>query len=536
MIRLGRIRARPRSDRTLPGPLRRRDWTAQAPAPAGPAGRAAGQPHEGHRRPGAAPPRPQGRRPGPGPGDPRLGTMLRGPGGPRAAPAASSTWPPRPTPGRSPRSSPRPRCCNAPASTRRPRWCWSGPSRERAPDNPELAMMLAGVRLSEQAMLPPQQRSWGDFDQAVEQAEQALRVAAEAEGIADPQSVDLAIVLADRDLLEGRIDQADARLQGVLGSSPNNPGLWAARAELMPTIRPARAGHPPDRAGPGGHRRWRQLRIARGDPRQPGQGPGGPAPPDRGGRPPPARRAGRALGGARPAPAGPGRPRRRRPGVPQLGEARAGRPPPDPRPDRRRPAGRPDRRRPEAARQPLRGPCRPVARLRRTLRGPRGHRRSPLSPGPGRDPAPGGRAHGDGPADPGTSAGDGTGKTNPRLKLLEQAREIIDGPEGVLVDARELADAHLLLGRILEARGEPEEAVISYKNAWDRGAEQALTPLTDLLARLGRFDELEQLALDSEADLRLSQLSAQALLGAGEVSRASRLIDRAGTTPTPRPP
>jgi tetratricopeptide (TPR) repeat protein len=400
---------------------------------------------------------------------------------------------------------------------------------ERAADNPELAMMLAGVRLSEQATLPPQRRSWADFEAAVEGARRALQVAAEAEGIADPQSADLAIVLADRDLLEGRIDRADARLQEVLGRSPANPSLWAARAELM-----RRSGQPEqairlieqglEAAGDGARLRIAlggvllQLGKGREAQRRLVEGIDGLKVDEQAelweelGR---LRLAQADLDGAdlaflNWAKLEPGAPR---PILARIDVALQG--------DRIADARKLLDSLSEGLADQLQGfgdlfegreatedlPYR-LARAEILLREAEGMKAAPA------DPSPRG------------SGGEGGVKgTNRRLALLEQAQDIVNG---VLGDAKELDDAHLLLGRILEAKGFPEDAVTSYRNAWERGAEQALTPLTDLLAGLGRFDELERLADESEADPRLDRLSAQALMGAGQVSRASRLIDRAG--------
>ena len=115
-----------------------------------------------------------------------------------------------------------------------------------------------------------------------------------------------------------------------------------------------------------------------------------------------------------------------------------------------------------------------------------------------------------------------------RRTILDQASEVM---EGVLRSAGELAPAHLLNGRIREARGRLDEAIFSYRKAWQLGSSDALPRLTNLLAQLRRFDELEQLANASGTDSNASRQSAQSLINAGEIGGATRLLNDAVNDP-----
>ncbi len=74
---------------------------------------------------------------------------------------------------------------------------------------------------------------------------------------------------------------------------------------------------------------------------------------------------------------------------------------------------------------------------------------------------------------------------------LAEAREVADA---LVKDVPTMAVAYLLRGRILERFGESEEALNDYQEALDRGLEAARILAIELLADLGRFDALEELA------------------------------------------
>lgn len=103
----------------------------------------------------------------------------------------------------------------------------------------------------------------------------------------------------------------------------------------------------------------------------------------------------------------------------------------------------------------------------------------------------------------------------------------------VLGSAPDLAPALLLSGRIQEALGNSEAAVNHYQRAWLQKSQEALPRLADLLVKRREFDTLEELmtAASSGADAGASRLSAQALLGAGQVDRANRLLQSAVDDP-----
>ena len=102
---------------------------------------------------------------------------------------------------------------------------------ERPSGNQELLMLLVRCRLAVQLALPPERRNWSEFDRDAARVEEANRAGAEAEGV-DPQSVELTIMLADREFQDGRTEAADDRLEKAIERWPNNPKIWASRAEL----------------------------------------------------------------------------------------------------------------------------------------------------------------------------------------------------------------------------------------------------------------------------------------------------------------
>ena len=116
----------------------------------------------------------------------------------------------------------------------------------------------------------------------------------------------------------------------------------------------------------------------------------------------------------------------------------------------------------------------------------------------------------------------------PEAATLERADEAVDS---ILEDAPSLPDALLLRGRIKLRRGQLDDAAEAYRAALDGGAAGALPELIDLLARLGRFEEIEALA-EARAGLGARRLSTQALIGAGQADRAARMLDRAVDDPS----
>lgn len=107
---------------------------------------------------------------------------------------------------------------------------------------------------------------------------------------------------------------------------------------------------------------------------------------------------------------------------------------------------------------------------------------------------------------------------------LEEAGRLL---EAVLLDAPEVPAAHLLRGRVFERQDRLDDAIASYRRAWDRGASAALPRLVDLLGRLRRFDDLAGLKLKVPA-LRLDQLAAFSSFRAGDADSARLFVEQAG--------
>ena len=107
-------------------------------------------------------------------------------------------------------------------------------------------------------------------------------------------------------------------------------------------------------------------------------------------------------------------------------------------------------------------------------------------------------------------------------RLLEASRIV----ESVLVDAPEVPAAHLLKGDVLKRLNKLDEAIASYRRAWDRGASVALPKLVEMLIRRRKFDELNGLRLKVES-FDLDRLSTVASLRIGDVEAADRFIRQA---------
>lgn len=351
----------------------------------------------------------------------------------------------------------------------------------------QLLLSLMQLRLVEQANRPPSSRSWTEFDRLATMAQ-------------DANVVEIELMLADRDALDGRADLADDRLRAALERWPKSQKLWAARAELLKRLgRPDEAIALLERGlesiGDGPTIRVALARLlvdlGRGQEAQ--------------------RRLIEGIEGF-----SPGQKAELWQAVGLLRKAQGDY-------DGARTAFEqwralatlsPDpilalvdvallaNRLPEAgmhleqlkALNGERDPNYKMARASILLRGAE-------------------RARGD-----------------DKSRLLTQANSTIDE---VLGDAPDLAPALLLSGRIHEALGQDDQAVDAYRKAWKRKAQEALPRLADVLVRHRRFDELEQLmtAASSGADAGASRLSAQALLAAGQVDRANRLLDSAVDDP-----
>jgi len=123
----------------------------------------------------------------------------------------------------------------------------------------------------------------------------------------------------------------------------------------------------------------------------------------------------------------------------------------------------------------------------------------------------------------GTSARPVDDEATRRDPRLEEARRLI---EAILGDSPEIPAAHYLLGEVATRQGRDDEAVRSYRAAWDRGFEGALPKLVDRLTRLKRFDDLAELRSLGGAG-RLARLSAVSSLQSGDLALAARFVAQA---------
>jgi tetratricopeptide (TPR) repeat protein len=102
--------------------------------------------------------------------------------------------------------------------------------------------------------------------------------------------------------------------------------------------------------------------------------------------------------------------------------------------------------------------------------------------------------------------------------------------EALLASALKMADglpvAYFLMGRVEERQGRIDEAIKSYRNAWDRGEQDALPRLVELLFRRKQFDEIAKLEGDVTGS-QLDRLSADLALRAGDADQADRFIEQA---------
>ena len=371
---------------------------------------------------------------------------------------------------------------------------------------PELRINLVRVRLSEQATRPSEERSWEAYDRALEAAEAVV-----------PDSAELLILRAERAMLDDRPEQVDDLLEDALARSPENPRIWSALADLM-----LRGGRPDealrvldrgDRADAAGDNAT--LRMARA-------------------------RVLVALGRGQDAQ------RNLVAGIDEL---------------------------PRSDRAML---WEALGRLRMQQADPSGAKRafqawaklSPESPDPllallelalksgdfgaantllallSNLSALSGDASGPAADEAADPAGlpyrmalamtrfyqAGRSPEAPEAATLERADEAVDA---ILKDAPDLPEAHLLRGRIKERRGLLDDAAEAYRAALEGGAAEALPDLIDLLVRLGRYEEIEALA-ESDAGLGAGRLSAQALIGAGQADRASRMLQQLVDDPDDR--
>jgi len=356
-----------------------------------------------------------------------------------------------------------------------------------SPEDPELLTALAKVRMREQALRPASSRRWTDFDRALEAA---LEVA--------PESVDLGLLSADRQVLAGRLDQAETILQQLRDRAPRDPRPWVALAEVrLRQARPEAAletldrADDPDAAGDDSSIRLTRSRVLLA------QGQGRKA------------RAGLVEGIDRLS-------------IDQQAELYAAL--------GRLLIGQGDT---QAAREALnawaatrpRDPEPILARLRLAV-------------------DDGDLAEARQLVERLGTIGDeedlsyrlglallylraAAEEPSRALDLLTQAEQIATQ---VLQAAPELEDAYLIRARVRHrralvqnARDRLADAVNDYRAAWERGAQDALPPLIDLLLKLERFDELRRLPRPVP-DGSVEQVSALALLGAGQTERAAELL------------
>jgi len=119
-----------------------------------------------------------------------------------------------------------------------------------------------------------------------------------------------------------------------------------------------------------------------------------------------------------------------------------------------------------------------------------------------------------------------------RKTLLSEADSLV---ESILRDTKNHPTAMLFKGQILEAEENWDKAVEYYSRAWARGAPAALSRWIDLLARLGRTDDLIRLR-QSDTTNQIDQLEALTFLRHGNRSEASKVLeqslgDRSGAQP-----
>lgn len=103
---------------------------------------------------------------------------------------------------------------------------------------------------------------------------------------------------------------------------------------------------------------------------------------------------------------------------------------------------------------------------------------------------------------------------------VEEAMALVDR---LLKQAPDLPAAHLLQGRLLERRGQTDEALSAYRRAWDGGSTMAYAPMAALLARLGRFEDLRALQ-SSDRAFQLGGLAALASWQAGDRDQAAQFL------------
>lgn len=123
-----------------------------------------------------------------------------------------------------------------------------------------------------------------------------------------------------------------------------------------------------------------------------------------------------------------------------------------------------------------------------------------------------------------------SGEANPETRLadarerkVEDARKIVDN---ITSDAPELPVGQMLRAQILERQGHLDEAVSAYLRVWERGTQAALPRMINLLGRRRRYDAIVQLRETSGPNAQVDLLSAQLFVRIGDRTQAGRIAEQ----------